>query len=367
MQKALEGANIKLAEVVSDVTGVSARAMLEALVGGQTDPEALAELAVRQLRTKREVLERALTGEVRAHQCFMIAQHLRLIDAFDAQIAELTAEIGQRLAPFETQVTLLDGIPGIGRWTAEGILAEIGTDMSRFPSAGHLGSGRRCVRVTRKAAGKQTSGRIRKGSPWLKVLLTEAANAAGRSKATYLSEIYHILIARRGKKKTAIAVGRMILEACYRVLSTGQPYDEIRLRRMRRSPPKSSWCVNSKNSGIGSPWNPLHKEAICTTTPQLFTAAKSNGLLPSSASQRLCSVSPWFRPGSSPRPTFVTRPTGAKSMHSPRIFFAPSISPRITKNSRHVTQICPPTNDNAQNSQSPSTPSRPQPRRGFVL
>ena len=161
LQKTLEGANIKLGDVVSDVTGVSARAMLDALVGGQTDPEALAELAVRQLRTKREVLARALTGEVRPHQCFMITQHLRLIDAFDAQIAELTAEIGQRLAPFETQVTLLDGIPGIGRWTAEGILAEIGTDMSRFPSAGHLSSWAGMCPGHQESAGKQTSGRIR--------------------------------------------------------------------------------------------------------------------------------------------------------------------------------------------------------------
>lgn len=232
LQKTLEGANIKLGDVVSDVTGVSARAMLDALVAGQTDPAALAGLAVRQLRTKRETLTRALTGEVRPHQQFMITQHLRLIDAFDTQIAELTAEIGQRLAPFETQVTLLDDIPGIGRWTAEGILAEIGTDMSRFPSAGHLSSWAGMCPGNHESAGKQSSGRIRKGSPWLKVLLTEAANAAGRSNETYLSATYHRLIARRGKKKTAIAVGRIILEACYHVLSTGEPYDETRLRRV---------------------------------------------------------------------------------------------------------------------------------------
>lgn len=232
LQKTLEGANIKLGDVVSDVTGVSARAMLDALVAGQTDPEVLADLAVRQLRKKREALTAALTGELRPHQQFMLAQHLHLIDAFDTQIATLNDEIGQRLAPFEPQVSLLDGITGIGRWTAEGILAEIGTDMSRFPSAGHLSSWAGMCPGHHESAGKQISGKTRKGSPWLMVLLTEAAYAAGRSKDTYLSQVYHRLIARRGKKKTAIAVGRLILEACYHVLSTGEPYDEHRLRRV---------------------------------------------------------------------------------------------------------------------------------------
>lgn len=238
LQKTLEGANIKLGDVVSDVTGVSARAMLDALVAGQTDPEALADLAVRQLRKKRDALVSALNGKIRPHQQFMLAQHLRLIDAFDTQIAELSAEIGRRLAPFESRVALLDSIPGIGRWTAEGILAEIGTDMSRFPTAGHLSSWAGMCPGHHESAGKQTSGRTRKGSPWLKVLLTEAAYAAGRGKDTYLSQVSHRLIARRGKKKTAIAVGRMILEACYHVLTTGEPYDERRMRRIEPVAPE---------------------------------------------------------------------------------------------------------------------------------
>ena len=233
LQKTLEGANLKLGDVVSDVTGVSARAILDALLAGEDDPVVLANLAVRQLRKKREALARSLTGEVRPHQRFMIAQHLHLIDAFDAQIAQLSEEIGRRLAPFEAQLQVLDTIPGIGRWTAEGILAEIGTEMSRFPTAGHLSSWAGMCPGHHESAGKQTSGRTRKGSPWLKVLLTEAAYAAGRSKATYLSETYHRLIPRRGKKKTAIAVGRLILEACYHVLTTGEPYDESRWRRVQ--------------------------------------------------------------------------------------------------------------------------------------
>jgi transposase len=230
LQKTLEGANIKLASVVSDVTGVSARAMLAELVAGHEDAAALSALAQGQLRRKRTELEQALTGRMSAHQRFMLTQHLSLIDAVEEQIAAVGAEIAERLRPLEPQLVALDSIPGIGRWSAEVILAEIGTDMGRFPTAGHLASWAGMCPGHDESAGKQRSGKTRKGSPWLRVTLTEAAYAAGRGNGTYLAARYHRLLVRRGKKKAAIAVGRTILEGCHQVLSTGQLYDDQRLR-----------------------------------------------------------------------------------------------------------------------------------------
>jgi transposase len=231
LQKTLEGANIKLGSVVSDVTGVSARAILDALVDGQTEIADLTDLAVGKLRAKRDRLARALTGRLSAHQRFMITQHLTMIDTLDAQIDLLSEEIAQRLAPFQGMLTALDTIPGIGPWSAQIILAEIGTEMDRFPTAGHLSSWAGMCPGHHESAGKQRSSRIRKGSPWLRAILTGAAHAAGRTEGTYLSACYRRLIARRGKQKAAIAVGRMILEQCYHVLATGEPYDDARLRR----------------------------------------------------------------------------------------------------------------------------------------
>jgi transposase len=231
LQKTLEGANIKLASVVSDVTGVSARAMLAELVAGAEDVVALADLAKGQLRRKVPALQQALTGRMSAHQRFMIAQHLAHLDGLEAQIADVGDEIAQRLRPFDAELVLLDSIPGIGRWSAEVILAEIGPDMSRFPTAGHLASWAGMCPGHHESAGKRRSGKTRKGSPQLRATLTEAAYAAGRSKDTYLAGRYHRLIGRKGKKKTAIAVGRTILELCHLVLSTGQLYDDARARQ----------------------------------------------------------------------------------------------------------------------------------------
>jgi transposase len=236
LQQTLEGANIKLASVVSDVTGVSARAMLAELVAGQEDAAALADLAVGQLRRKLPLLEQALTGRMSAHQRFLLAQHLAHIDALDEQIATLSGEIAERMVPFAAEVALLDSIPGIGRWSAEVILAEIGPDMSRFPTPGHLASWAGMCPGHDESAGKRRSGKTRKGSPWLRVTLTEAAYAAGRGKDPYLSARYHRLIGHKGQKKTAIAVGRAILELCWQVLRTGHPYDAQRARRTPAPP-----------------------------------------------------------------------------------------------------------------------------------
>ncbi len=238
LQKTLEGANIKLGSVVSDVTGVTARAILAALVEGQTDTTELAALAVGQLRKKQDLLQQALHGSLRSHQRFMIAQHVIMIDTLDTQIGAVSEEIEARLVPFQPVLDALDTIPGIGQWTAQVIVAEIGSDMTRFPTPGHLSSWGGMCPGQHESAGKRFSGRTRKGNPWLRVALTEAAYAAGRGKGTYLSETYHRLIARRGKKKATVAVGRMILEICYHILATGELYDDTRLRKAQAIPPE---------------------------------------------------------------------------------------------------------------------------------
>ena len=239
LQKTLEGANIKLASVVSDVMGVSARAMLRELVAGNEDAAALADLAVGQLREKLGELERALTGRMRDHQRFMLTQQLAHIDALDAQVAVVGEQIAARLADCAAQLVVLDSIPGIGLWSAEVILAEIGTDMGRFPTAGHLASWAGMCPGHDESAGKRRSGKTRQGSTWLRVTLTEAAYAAGKTKDTFLGNRYRALIKRRGKKKTAIAVGRSILELCYELLSTGQLYDDQKARARSERTPES--------------------------------------------------------------------------------------------------------------------------------
>jgi len=227
LQKTLEGANIKLASVASEVTGVSGRAMLQELVAGNRDAQALAQLAKGQLRNKIPQLERALVGRFGPHQSFLVARQLAHIDFLDQTIEQVSQEVADRMGPFEAELAALDTIPGVGPWTAEVIIAEIGTDMSRFPSAGHLASWAGMCPGNNESAGKRKSGKTRKGSKWLRVALTEAANAAGRGKGTYLSSQYHRLVARRGKKKAAIAVGHSILVIAYHILKDHTTYQDL--------------------------------------------------------------------------------------------------------------------------------------------
>jgi len=227
LQKTLEGANIKLASVASEVTGVSGRAMLNELVAGNTDAKALAQLAKGQLRNKIPQLELALAGQFGPHQRFLVAQQLAHIDFLDQAVEQVSKEVGEGMRPFEADLAHLDTIPGVGQWTAEVILAEIGTDMSQFPSAGHLASWAGMCPGNNESAGKRKSGKTRKGSKWLRVALTEAAYAAGRGKGTYLSSQYHRLVARRGKKKAAIAVGHSILIIAYHILNRHTTYQDL--------------------------------------------------------------------------------------------------------------------------------------------
>src|SRR5256884_1193533 len=227
LQKILEGANIKLASVASDLMGASARAMLEALLEGEGDPSTLAELARGRMRSKRDLLAQALQGRFTAHHRFLIREQLAHIDGLEEHLAELSKEIAQRLRPFEAQLKRLETIPGIKRRLAEVILAEIGADMSRFPSARHLASWAGMCPGNNESAGKRLSGRTRKGSPWLRTALVEAAHAAIHTKDCYLSAQYHRLSIRRGGKKATIAIGHTLLVIVYHVLADEKDYEEL--------------------------------------------------------------------------------------------------------------------------------------------
>ncbi len=229
LQKTLEGANIKLASVASDVLGVSSRQMLAAVVEGTTlETSALAQLTHGQLRDKVPQLEHALSGRVGAHQRFMLAEQLAHIDALDASLERLSTEIAERMRPFDELIERLDAIPGVGRTIAEVLLAEIGADMTRFPTANHLVSWAGMCPGHNESAGKKRSGKTRKGSPWLRAALVQAAHAAARAKQTYLAAQYRRLTARRGTKKAAVAVGHSILVIVYHLLTDPDcPYVDL--------------------------------------------------------------------------------------------------------------------------------------------
>jgi transposase len=218
LQKTLEGANIKLAAVASNVVGASGRRMLERLLAGAADPAALADLARGKLRAKLPELERALVGQFGPRQRFLVAQQLAHLDFLDAAIDRVCAEIGERTRPCADALERLDSIPGVGRRTAETLVAEIGTDMARFPSAAHLASWAGMCPGSDESAGKRRSGRTRKGNRWLRTALVEAAQAAARTKDTYLAAQHRRLAARRGRKKATVAVGHTILVIAYHLL-----------------------------------------------------------------------------------------------------------------------------------------------------
>jgi transposase len=222
LQKVLEGANIKLASVATDILGKSGRDMLEALVAGTGAAPALAQLARGRLREKIPQLEQALAGQCSAHHRFLIAQQLAHIDFLEATLGRVSVEIAERVRPCEQACEQVQAIPGIGRRTAEVLVAEIGTDLSRFPSAHHLASWAGLCPGSDESAGKRRSARTRKGSPWLRTALVEAAQAAARTKDTYLAAQYRRIAARRGAKRAALAVAHSILVIVYALLTGEQ-------------------------------------------------------------------------------------------------------------------------------------------------
>lgn len=226
IQKVLEGANIKLAAVATNVVGVSGRAMLAALVTGNDNPEVLANLARGRLREKRAALEEALAGQLGAHQRFLLGVQLGHLDHLDATIATVSEEIEVRLRPFVEAAERLMTIPGVGVRTAQAILTEVGPDMSRFRTGGHLASWAAVCPGNHESAGKRQSGRTRKGSPWLRSALVEAARAASHTQ-TYLGAQYRRLAARRGARRAAMAVAHSILLIVYHLLRNGGTYEDL--------------------------------------------------------------------------------------------------------------------------------------------
>lgn len=227
LHKVLEGANIKLGAVASDLLGVSGRAMLDAIVAGEDDPALLASLARGRMRAKHDRLEAALEGLLGEHQRRMLAAQLRHIGFLDTEIGTLNREVAERMAPFGVATALVDSVPGIALRSAEAILAEIGVDMSRFPSAAHLASWARMCPGTDESAGKRRSGATGPGNHWLRTALVEAAHAAARTKGTYLAAQYRRIAARRGARRAAVAVGHSILVIIYHLLRDGVVYQDL--------------------------------------------------------------------------------------------------------------------------------------------
>lgn len=227
IQKVLEGANIKLSSVATDVVGASGRAMLEAMVAGQGEPKALAALAKGKLTEKREALERALTGRVDGHQRLLLGSQLRQLDFLDEEISQLSGEVSKRMNPFQEVLHRIDAVPGLATRTIEQVVAEIGLNMHQFPSSDHLASWARVCPGNNESAGKRKSGQTGHANPWLRSALVEAAWAASRKKDSYLAAQYHRIAARRGKKRAILAVAHSILVIIYHMLRDGSSYADL--------------------------------------------------------------------------------------------------------------------------------------------
>jgi len=227
LHKVLEDAGVKLSSVSSAVLNKSGRAMIDALVAGERDPEVLAEMALGRLRKKIPELQLALAGRFNDHHALLCRAMLARIDQADATIEALGGRIDELLDPYGAAVSLLVTIPGVSNRTAQVILAEIGADMSRFPTAGHLASWAGMCPGNNESAGKHRSGRTRHGSKWLRRALVEAGQAAGHTKDTYLAAQYAQIRSRRGPQRAAVAVGHSILVVAWHLLSTGEPYNDL--------------------------------------------------------------------------------------------------------------------------------------------
>ena len=218
IEKVLEDANLKISGVITDLLGVSGRAILRALIAGETDPERLLARTNGRLKAPRERLIEGLRGAVTDHHRFLLRLHLSQIDSLERLLADLDAEIARHLEPFQSQLQRLSTIPGVSNLVASVLIAEIGTDMSRFPSANHLISwAGLCPRMD-ESAGKRRNTRLRPGARWLRSTLVHAAWPAARSKGTYLQAQFLRLKSRRGPKKAAVAVAASILTAAYHIL-----------------------------------------------------------------------------------------------------------------------------------------------------
>ncbi|HEV7213574.1 MAG TPA: IS110 family transposase [Chloroflexota bacterium] len=265
LQKTLEDANIKLDSVISNVVGVSGRRMVEALVAGESDPAALASLADRRIKAPPEVLCEALRGRVTRHHRFLLGLHLGHIDAIDEAVDRIDQEVEASLQPFCAAVDLLKTIPGVSQLAAEGIVAEIGLDMSRFPTCGHLISWAGLCPRSDESAGKRRSTRIGKGNPWLKTLLVQGAWAATKTKATYLHAQFLSVRSRRGARKAIVAVAASILTAAYHMLKNGTPYRDLgpqHLDRRNKEAQARRLLTRLRNLGFAADFDALRQAPV---------------------------------------------------------------------------------------------------------
>ncbi len=227
LHKVLEDANLKIGSYITDITGVTGRAILNALIAGETDPEKLASLRNPRLKAPLEELTKALRGKVTKHHLFMLQMHLDQIDSAQRSVDNLDMQIKEQTNPLAEEVRLLSAMPGMSQTSASVVLAEIGADMSRFPSARHLVSFAGLCPALNQSAGKSRSAKLKKGSVWLKTVMVNCAWAAARAKNTYARAQFHRLKSRRGSKKAVVAVAASMLTAIYFVLRDHVPYRDL--------------------------------------------------------------------------------------------------------------------------------------------
>jgi transposase len=252
IQAVLEEANIKLCSVITDILGASGRRILTAMIAGETDAQKLAGLGSERLGCTRTALVEALTGRVREHHRFLLDQHVRTIEQLEASVAAFDARIEAALAPFRDTVERLKEVPGLATIATEVVIAEIGPDMSPFPTAGHLLSWAGFVPRLDESAGKRRSTRIKKGAPWLKPVLVQAAWAAARKKDSYFQAQFLRLKARHGAKKAAIAVAASILTTVYHMLRDGTCYQDLGPEYFaRRNPAKAAARLANRIRNLG--------------------------------------------------------------------------------------------------------------------
>jgi len=237
IQAVLEEANVKLSSVITDILGLSGRRILKAIVAGETDPAKLSALGSSRLSATKEELLDALHGRVREHHRFLIDQHLKTIDQLEATIAAFDGRIEAALAPFRDAIERLKDVPGLSETSIPVLLAEVGADMSQFPTAGHLLSWAGLVPRLDESAGKRRSTRLRKGAPWLKTVLIQCAWAAARTKDSYFQAQFLRLKARSGPKKAAVAVAASILTTAYHMLKDGTYYQDLGPNHFTRRDP----------------------------------------------------------------------------------------------------------------------------------
>lgn len=227
IQKTLEDANIKLASVISDVTGTSGRAILNAIANGETDPRKLAAVVSTRIHASRATIIESLRGNIRHSHRFLLQLHLAQVEALDRAIDSIDLEVGERLEPFRKAADLLTTIPGVGEVAAQALLSEIGDDMTRFPSAAHLVSWAALCPGSDESAGKHRSRRTRKGPKWLKTTLVTAAWSAVKRKDSYLKALFHRIKRKHGAMKAIVAVAASMLRAMYYMLRDGMPYKDL--------------------------------------------------------------------------------------------------------------------------------------------